>query len=143
VRSVVDQQQDTEAVTSFAVDSTAKRIAIASRSLQVRIVKLADGTVERSFRALNVPVVVMDIDASDTLVAVGGSDGSVRIWDMDKGYATHNFKGHKTPITCVKFHPDQNHWTLFSASADGDVRSWDIMTSKYVFFFFSSVEYVG
>lgn len=43
------------------------------------------------------PVADMAVDASGGLLASGGADRAVRVWDADGGYCTHVFSGH----TCV------------------------------------------
>jgi WD40 repeat protein len=36
----------------------------------------------------------MDFDVSSTLLATGSSDMTIKLWDIDKQYCTHNLKGH-------------------------------------------------
>lgn len=36
----------------------------------------------------------MDFDVSSTLLASGSSDRTIKLWDIDKQYCTHNLKGH-------------------------------------------------
>jgi WD40 repeat protein len=43
------------------------------------------------------PVADMAVDASGGLLASGGADRAVRVWDTDGGFCTHVFSGH----TCV------------------------------------------
>jgi U3 small nucleolar RNA-associated protein 13 len=73
-------------------------------------------------------VVAAAFDATGALVATGASDGGVRVWDAAKGYCTHNFRGHRAVLATVRFHPDADRWTLFSASDDGEIRVWDLQT---------------
>lgn len=40
------------------------------------------------------PVADMAVDASGGLLASGGADRAVRVWDTDGGYCTHVFSGH-------------------------------------------------
>ena len=40
------------------------------------------------------PVADMAVDASGGLLASGGADRAVRVWDTDGGYCTHVFTGH-------------------------------------------------
>ncbi|KAJ2582455.1 U3 small nucleolar RNA-associated protein, partial [Coemansia sp. RSA 1804] len=84
----------------------------------------------RSFKAHDAPVIAMDIDRSSTLVATGSADSTVKVWDVDRGYCTHNFKGHGGIITSVKFHPSTDKLCLVTASDDGVVRVWNLKTRK-------------
>ncbi|KAG5585072.1 hypothetical protein H5410_045506 [Solanum commersonii] len=54
------------------------------------------------------PVMGMACDASGGLLATSGADGKVRVWDVDGGFCTHHFEGHKGVVTSIMFHPDPN-----------------------------------
>ena len=54
------------------------------------------------------PVMAMACDASGGLLATAGADRKVLVWDVDGGFCTHYFKGHKGVVTCIMFHPDPN-----------------------------------
>ncbi|CAN0277644.1 unnamed protein product, partial [Hapterophycus canaliculatus] len=43
--------------------------------------------------------------STGTLVATGSSDSTVKVWDVERGYCTHNFRGHKGVVSVVAFHP--------------------------------------
>ena len=45
------------------------------------------------------PVLEMAVDSTSTLLATGSSDMSIKVWDVDRKYWTHNLKGHKGVIT--------------------------------------------
>lgn len=47
----------------------------------------------------------MAIDASGGVLATAGADNKVRVWNVDGGYCTHYFKGHKGVVTSLMFHP--------------------------------------
>jgi WD40 repeat protein len=48
----------------------------------------------RSIKGHNMPILCMAYDATGTLVATGCADRNVRVFDIDKGYCTHNYKEH-------------------------------------------------
>lgn len=54
------------------------------------------------------PVMGMTCDASGGLLATAGADRKVLVWDVDGGFCTHYFKGHKGVVTSIMFHPDPN-----------------------------------
>lgn len=43
---------------------------------------------------------------SGGLIATGGADKKVLVWDVDGGFCTHYFTGHKGVVSCIMFHPD-------------------------------------
>ena len=75
----------------------------------------------------------MDFDPTSTLCATGSADSTIKVWDVDKGFATHNLKGHKGVIATVKFHPNKRRIRLVSGSDDGQMRLWDLESRKYVY----------
>ena len=50
----------------------------------------------------------MACHASGGLLATAGADRKVLVWDVDGGFCTHYFKGHKGVVSSVLFHPDAN-----------------------------------
>lgn len=71
----------------------------------------------------------MDIDGSSNFLATGATDAAVRVWDLDKGFCTHNFRGHRGIVKTVKFHPDPHRWQLVSAAeGDSQIRVWDLIS---------------
>ena len=50
----------------------------------------------------------MACHGSGGLLATSGADRKVLVWDVDGGFCTHYFKGHKGVVTSIMFHPDVN-----------------------------------
>lgn len=54
------------------------------------------------FQSIHIgPILEMAVDQTSTLLATGSSDMTIKLWDIDKKYWTHNLKGHKGIITLV------------------------------------------
>lgn len=49
------------------------------------------------------PVVTSAVDKTGTLLATGGADGVVKVWDVRGGFVTHTFHGHGGVISALKF----------------------------------------
>jgi len=61
--------------------------------------------------------------ASDAkLLAVGGADGSVRLFDLASGAVRHTFTGHRGAVMCLVLSPDGRH--LVSGGSDTTARVW-------------------
>ncbi|KAK9120554.1 hypothetical protein Syun_018171 [Stephania yunnanensis] len=123
---------DSENVTALALSPDDKFLFSASHSRQIRVFELSSLRCVRSWKGHEGPVMGMACDASGGLLATAGADGKVLVWDVDGGYCTHHFKGHKGVVTCIAFHPDQDHLLLFSGSDDATVRVWDLVGKRCV-----------
>lgn len=125
------EQDDQEDITSFSLSPDDEILVTASRALLLKQWDWKQGQCTRSWRAIhNVPVASMAFDCTSTLLATGGCDGTIKIWDVLKQYCTHNLKGSSGVVHLVEFHPDISLLQLFSSSADCVIRIWDLRTSK-------------
>lgn len=97
---------------SVPVTPSASHVITCSRSMSTRIYALTpfdessrtiDATLIRSFKPHTAPVVTSAVDATGTLLATGAADGSIKIWDIRGGYATHTFHGHSGVISALCF----------------------------------------
>lgn len=75
----------------------------------------------------------MDCDPTSTLVATGSADSTIKVWDLERGYCTHNLKGHSGVISALKFHPNHRHIKLVSGSDDSSIRVWDLLSKSTEF----------
>lgn len=82
-------------MTALALSPDARLIFAASHSLQLQCWELDSGQVLCSYRGHRAPVADMAVDVSGGLLATGSADRTVRIWDVDGGFCTHAFAGHR------------------------------------------------
>jgi U3 small nucleolar RNA-associated protein 13 len=159
---------DGEQVTTLAY--TGSHIAICSRSMSMRLYALQlsddlDETIEpkllRTVKPHAAPVVTSAVDSTGSLLATGGADGIVKVWDIRGGFVTHTFHGHSGVISALHFfqveaseeQPSKNKkrkskqqdeaqeeaadeanigYRLASGGEDGKVRVWDLHKRKAV-----------
>ncbi|KAF8326651.1 U3 small nucleolar RNA-associated protein [Cantharellus anzutake] len=83
------------------------------------------------------PVHVCRIDPSSTLLASGAADGVVKVWDLQRGYLTHLFRGHGGIVSALAFnHPRETSKSpealndetlqLITGSVDNRIRLFDL-----------------
>jgi U3 small nucleolar RNA-associated protein 13 len=110
----------------------------------------------RTLKPHTTPVVVLAVDQTSTLLATGGSDGVVKVWDILGGYVTHTFRGPNVLVSALHFFelvggkveesgisarnrnkrmvPEEDDsrnestrgFRLASGAQDGKVRIWDL-----------------
>jgi periodic tryptophan protein 2 len=64
------------------------------------------------------------------IVATGGLDGTLKLWDTRSYFCFSSTSEHEAKITAVKFSPKNNN-TVLTASLDGTVRAFDTKRYKY------------
>ena len=82
----------------------------------------------------NVPRIwAITLSADEKLVACGGGDNVVRVWEMTTKKLQYEFKGHTEKIYSLAFSPDGK--LLASGGEDSDVKVWDLKTGKLMYTF--------
>src|SRR5262249_2494895 len=66
--------------------------------------------------------------SSQGVLASGGDDGHVRLWDVQTGAHRLTLEGHKQPVLALAF--SGKGQTLVSAGRDATVRVWDPATGR-------------
>ncbi|KAL6141895.1 hypothetical protein ACLB2K_060181 [Fragaria x ananassa] len=73
------------------------------------------------------PISVTSLASSPhtSLIAAGYSDGSIRIWDSERGTCETTLNGHKKAVTALRY--DKLGSKLASGSKDDDIILWDVV----------------
>ncbi len=73
---------------------------------------------------ISVPMTCVCFSGDGTLLATGGADRVVRLWEAKTGKMVRQFEGHRRTVTAVCFSPDGKR--LGSASLDRTIRIWQL-----------------
>ena len=132
---------DGEAMTSIAMDSKASKVFCASRNGRVVrydvVVESASTSGGDDVSALkrgktwnphkSSPVLDMSVDSTGTLLCTGSADRTARVWDIERGYCTHAFRGkHGGAVTATAFHPSPSVAHAYTAADDGSIAVWSL-----------------
>ncbi|MCI0465386.1 MAG: WD40 repeat domain-containing protein, partial [Gemmataceae bacterium] len=122
-----------EGVTAVAFGNDNSTLFSASLDKTVRAWKVAGDAPVRNFPHPN-HVDVVAFHPSAPLLASGGHDGKVRLFDLTKGVQVREINAHPTPkatqVYAVVFSPDGK--MLASAGYDSLVKLWDVNTGNLV-----------
>ncbi|KAI0205390.1 WD40-repeat-containing domain protein [Astrocystis sublimbata] len=100
---------DGELISTLTLTPSGSHLIVSSRSLSMRIYSLQKTTdsiapqLVRTVRPHSTPVVVLAVDSTSTLLATGGTDGSIKVWDINGGYVTHTFRGPSVLVSALLF----------------------------------------
>lgn len=119
-----------EEINCFCVHPNGEEVVVATKKSLLKHYKLSDKICNRTIKAHQMPILAMCYDPTGTLVATGSADRSVRVWDIEKGYCTHSFKGHTDIVSMVYFHPDSARLQLFSSGDDNTTRVFSLASQS-------------
>lgn len=99
----------------------------------MRTYSLPSGNLTHTVKPHDTPVSAIESDSTSTLVATGGAEGFVKVWDVEGGFMTHFFKGHGGLVSALKFWGGkEGKWRLASGSEDCKIRVWDLVKKRYM-----------
>jgi WD40 repeat protein len=87
----------------------------------VERIDVAGGVVDHSWTAHDGPVLATALSPDVRLLATGGFDGRIRLWDPDTGEELASFGAHEGSVSDIAFTSAR---TLVSAAGNGQVRTW-------------------
>ncbi|CCE65465.1 hypothetical protein TPHA_0L01080 [Tetrapisispora phaffii CBS 4417] len=127
------ENDDEQEITALALTPDAQYLCYVSQAQLLKIFKLSTGKIVKSMK-ISSPSYVLETDPTSTLLAIGGTDGSVTVIDIENGYITHSLKGHGATISSLKFYGEQhtNTWLLSSGDTNGMVKIWDLVSRKAI-----------
>ena len=89
-------------------------------------------------------ILAADMTPSETLLATGGGDKVINLWDVNQKRLVGRLQGHTSDVEAISFAP--NGQFLVSASEDQSIRVWSVETKEELvrlFFRRKGKEYAG
>jgi WD40 repeat protein len=124
-------------VTAIRFSPDGRQLLIGTRDRLVRICHPTTGAERTNFEAADLPddpmlarinrraryVQAFGFSVDGKWLVTGGSDMSVRVWEVETRRELRRFSGHDRPVSFVAFGPGGK--TIISAGKDGGVYQWD------------------
>jgi WD40 repeat protein len=113
-----------------AISPDQRTIAYTTRRSQIQLEQISSRNVLRSWAAHDESVHVLAYSPNGKILASGGGDHVVHLWDSSSGLALGVRGGHEKDVTGVGF--AKNGQVLVSASKDGSARIWETCYGKQI-----------
>jgi WD40 repeat protein len=81
----------------------------------------------KTFKTAGQMVLELSFDPSSKFLAAGTADSHVKVYDVNRGFQTHNLLGHRGIINKLVFYPEEDSLKLISCSEDRQIKVWDLV----------------
>ncbi|BAQ64936.1 DnaJ domain-containing protein [Geminocystis sp. NIES-3709] len=108
-------------------DKTGNYLATAGYERWIKILNLKTGKLAKSLKT-NAVVTTVAFSPNNKILASGGFDRQIKLWDWQKKEIISSLIGHTETISTLAF--DADNKLLFSGSWDSSVKIWDINTQE-------------
>ncbi|GAB1611313.1 transducin beta 3 [Argonauta hians] len=121
-------------VTCSKVTPDGQKLVVADTLLQLSLMDISsEESHSYNWRSLHTNhVQSMAFNEGGNLLATGGIDSVVKVWDIDHRYCTHNYNKHSGSIRCLLFVPCGADVTLVSGSDSGEVSLHNLRTKSVI-----------
>ncbi|KAA8912372.1 hypothetical protein TRICI_003489 [Trichomonascus ciferrii] len=124
-----------DTVTSVGISPDGRYVVACGRSSLMVLYERDDEeegfkVLKKIARAHSSPVIVCAMDPTSSLVATGGAEGGVKVWDLRGGHMTHSFTGHGGVVSALAFFCRGTDLRLASGSEDTKIRLWNLARAK-------------
>nr|CAD7430284.1 unnamed protein product [Timema monikensis] len=123
--------EDEDTVTTFTLSPDNEVVITSHKSGLFRLWNWRDGSVQKMWKSIHKgPVARLSLNPTGWLMASGGSDSSVRIWDLQHQACTLNLRGIQGVVSVLEFHPEEERSQVFAAADDTTICAWDVKTGE-------------
>ncbi len=114
---------------TFRIEARGGTLTPPAQLLKVQVERTTVTVRERtSVRAHGAPIWNVTFSPDGKLLATGGADRLIRLWDVAGGQVRRQFPGHDSDVTALAISRDGK--ILASGSKDETVRLWDVVQGK-------------
>lgn len=122
-------QEDFDEVNSFSLNNDDSHILAHCKSGLFKLWRIKDYRLIKIWKSIHNGPVTNITFCNNQLMASGGTDSCIRLWDLENHSCLKLFKGIKGVISVLVFHPYKEK-LLFGAGDDTKIYGWDSDTDE-------------
>lgn len=125
------QETEDDVIYTFLLTTNDEEVVTAHRSGLLKLWNFQTGELKKTWKNLHIgPISCLEFSSSSELLASGGSDSTVRVWDFKKQICKGTLKGAQGVVSVIRFHPSED--ILIGAGDDATIYAWSIETREVV-----------
>ncbi|KAK8807398.1 hypothetical protein WA158_004157 [Blastocystis sp. Blastoise] len=125
-----EDDENRDDIMSFIVDKTGEQLFYATRNSLLYQYDLKNKCEIKHWKAHDLPIQSMDIDSTNKFLITGSADHTAKVWDIDGGFCTHNFRHTFGVVSLVRFSPTPSPFLAYTCCDDNIIRIWDLNANK-------------
>lgn len=120
-------------IQAFTLDSKNNLVFSAHKSGLIKVWDLQEKKVVKHWRSVHKgPVAKLALSLDSTMLATGGSDSTIRLWDLQHHTCLHKLIGVKGVISVLTFFKSIDTTYLFGAADDTVINVWNINSARVI-----------
>jgi len=131
-------EEEEDPVQNFTASKSANLVLVTAHKSgllrQWRIDELAAPDIQKTFRSIHtglISVLQMHVlEGGGRILGTGGTDGTVKVWDLEHQFYTHNFRTGSGVCSVIHFHPSK--LLVVIGFQSGGLFLYDLTNSKQV-----------
>lgn len=90
-----------------------------------------DGSLIKAWKCIHKgPISKLAVNDDGNILASGGSDSSIRLWDLNHQTCTHNLRGLQGVVSVLTYHPNHEKNLVYGAADNTKIFAWDLTTGN-------------
>lgn len=130
---VSDEGIGEDSIYTFALSEDDELLCTSHKSSLIKLWQMNDGRLLKMWKSAHQgPIPMLEFSPNGLLVASGGTDASVRIWDHQRKTCVAALKGCRGVLSAIKFNPQTKTKHVFAVGDDNIIRGWNYETREIV-----------